>query len=324
MASDADAQVAESFAISHRPPSTATRPCWVHRLPVELLCAIFAEARDTLWTLSYVCGYWRTAVLSSPRLWAHVNITDSILSMCGGWELLELQLMRSGGCVPIAVSLSLTQHVAFVLDLLLPHFHRCKELHLQSLPRTMTARLAESKLRYASLEVLHISTKCQGLATVPLSAPILRVLAGATDCVVSDLQLCWRDITTYNISSPQTAADHLQVLCQMPNLRVCTLALTNWSWKPLEHAHALKRVELPKLEELEMRNVSRESEGAELLSRLVLPRLASLSLHGQPWGSDVVHSVLEQSRCRVQFMGLHSPNAPKTVYDSEKVDGGSP
>ena len=51
---------------------------WTHRLPPEILATVAShlEADTSLVTATHVCHFWRATLLSSPRLWSHLNFKN--------------------------------------------------------------------------------------------------------------------------------------------------------------------------------------------------------------------------------------------------------
>jgi len=51
---------------------------WTHRLPPEMLVEVGSHLKDdvSLITVTHVCHLWRTALLSSPRLWSHLDFSN--------------------------------------------------------------------------------------------------------------------------------------------------------------------------------------------------------------------------------------------------------
>ena len=51
---------------------------WTHHLPPEILTTVASnlEVDTSLVTATHVCHLWRTTLLSSPRLWSHLDFTN--------------------------------------------------------------------------------------------------------------------------------------------------------------------------------------------------------------------------------------------------------
>ena len=71
---------------------------WTHRLPPEMLVEVaFHFKSDTsLVAATHVCHFWRTTLISSPRLWSHLDFTD---------EERALVYLERSKSAPLSVSL---------------------------------------------------------------------------------------------------------------------------------------------------------------------------------------------------------------------------
>ncbi|KAK7034749.1 hypothetical protein VNI00_012156 [Paramarasmius palmivorus] len=93
----------------------------IHRLPTELLLAIFSLATDSsadsldlkqgLWLFSHVCSSWRHLVLAMPYLWSHIQIKPAPVALSAQPTLnrvqaLETYLSRSQN-LPISAKVTL-------------------------------------------------------------------------------------------------------------------------------------------------------------------------------------------------------------------------
>ncbi|KAJ7472777.1 hypothetical protein FB451DRAFT_302949 [Mycena latifolia] len=111
----AKSQELEQFVADHQRVIAPIR-----KLPIEILSEIFLQCvewgsewnpfTDPQWALVRVCRYWRTAALSTPRLWRHIFIHKSTglfdhIPYTFLKPILPLQLKRSAEA-PLALSLT--------------------------------------------------------------------------------------------------------------------------------------------------------------------------------------------------------------------------
>ena len=113
---------------------------WTHRLPPEMLVEVaFHFKSDTsLVVATHVCHFWRTTLISSPRLWSHLDFTD---------EERALVYLERSKLAPLSVSLvglgdpseivreSLKKITSRTITLWAPHDLFLDELLAQSMPK---------------------------------------------------------------------------------------------------------------------------------------------------------------------------------------------
>ncbi|KAJ6508327.1 hypothetical protein C8R45DRAFT_440054 [Mycena sanguinolenta] len=212
-------------AIEHPVPSgpAVSSSPFVHLLPAELVCEIFALALESVsgvdqppWHLGHVCRSWRDAAIAYPQLWSSFTLPTAQLAM------VKTQLRRSANA-PLHVFWSANEdesNVVRVMDLVLAQCNRWVSLRLN--------------LRF-------VSGALDWLSPVRGCLPLLErleVLSG-TDAVIPDVfletpKLCqvildewsshyfspvistWRQVTHYSGVYPTQS--QLDILQAAPNL----------------------------------------------------------------------------------------------------------
>ena len=71
---------------------------WIHRLPPEMLATVASHLEDnaSLVAATHVCHLWHTTLLSSPRLWSHLDFID---------EECALAFLERSKSAPLSVNL---------------------------------------------------------------------------------------------------------------------------------------------------------------------------------------------------------------------------
>ncbi|KAG7442592.1 uncharacterized protein BT62DRAFT_1079192 [Guyanagaster necrorhizus] len=243
----------------------------------------FKSTESSLWSITRVSTQWRSASLSSPRLWSYVNIliTDSNFANYSYIRQLGLQLDRSAK-YPLSISIchiaeeSVAEALPPPLVTILFSFSTCiRELHLY-LPSYLFRQMTLMHLSLLSLEDL-ILLCTDGLSPTEFTnlcllsfAPKLRSLE-VVDIIDSQerFELPWHQLKTYR-------SDHAyQPIYPFRHIG------------PRAHHHLNALRKLPQVEECVLRlgDRSREDDFGDQVYPLICPQLCMLDLLS--WNLDV-------------------------------------
>ncbi|KDQ56372.1 hypothetical protein JAAARDRAFT_158434, partial [Jaapia argillacea MUCL 33604] len=190
----------------------------VRRVPPDVLSSIFIECvgqdkyvdpwrNPVSLLLARICHHWRRVALSTPLLWSSILVHACEVPAYHSIPyiaLINLFLERSGA-VPLSLVFNLQDlEMEGLVDVLIPHIHRCKDLIL-----TFDDSDAES------------SPACRVLRSIEAKAPLLQVLS-----------LCGpADRTLPHIDIGREAPLLRRVTVEVPPMRL------RLPWSRLTHLH---------------------------------------------------------------------------------------
>ncbi|KAJ7059677.1 hypothetical protein C8F01DRAFT_1254593 [Mycena amicta] len=297
----------------------------VHRLPPELLCAIFYLAAtatlsstawrmgfwvDVPWWLGHICASWRATALSYSHLWTTISVHAK-----ANLTALQEQLKRTKSAsllVRFAATRGyISQLPDDVLALILATSPRWVALQLSDMDALAFCsadivwmnRLEGSLLSLERLEIFRT-----GFETFPpslfSSAPLLRrvlLMEASKNDGSSSVELPWSQITHYRAANHLFA--HLRVLrLAAQNLVECVLG--TWRERPIIQKDD---IQLPRLHCLRL-----VLENTELLQRIIAPSLHVLALWCETrdkepiWNAalDKVMPFVRRSQCTLTKLAL--------------------
>ncbi|KAK7024937.1 F-box domain-containing protein [Favolaschia claudopus] len=259
----------------------------VRQIPLEILAYIFefvVESNEYYppWTLSAVCGRWRAAALSQPRLWTSIRY-----HRYNPFDKYEAQLLRSG-TLPLSIEVDvdmehpndLSPEERCIFQLLCDHASRWenvslrgpRQLFMEEIRWMITAPL--SRLRQLAVEMPYDSFDPNPMDVFQSALQLERVQANREFWYRPlPMTLSWSQLVTFGGSN--TWAGHLHALATASNLVDCAPDIVLMPDSPLPPAPIL----LPRLQRLSFSN-------SGFLSCLETPALLELycanDLHAVP------------------------------------------
>ncbi|KII88198.1 hypothetical protein PLICRDRAFT_54047 [Plicaturopsis crispa FD-325 SS-3] len=115
----------------------------IHRLPVEIIVAIFREAQPhipntvALHTLAAVSRDWRAITIGTPFLWSSLKITHR-----RPLELFKIELERS---CPLSVDIAINSTLSYHTDIDETRIHEAYDLIVQNMERVRSLSIRASK-----------------------------------------------------------------------------------------------------------------------------------------------------------------------------------
>jgi hypothetical protein len=152
--------------------------------------------------LTRVCQRWRAVVYATPMLWSTIYIIAESYSVGQAIKATEHWMSCSAQC---PLSITLRSHdlrpCQFVLELLLPHAHRWRNISLQ-IPYQLLSAFSSIRHELPSLEYLCIDIYEPLMHSVPImdyfsQAPRLSIVDHGTYLSPSSLILPWSQLTSY-------------------------------------------------------------------------------------------------------------------------------
>ncbi|KAH8111725.1 hypothetical protein DFH11DRAFT_574844 [Phellopilus nigrolimitatus] len=319
-------------------------------LPQEMLLDIFmhfVESDDAgsrgspssnspLFTLTWVCQYWRSVAISHQRLWTRIELGERGTDPANDVRLFDLWISRAGPTRPLYIKMCHemrdSEHPVFfeqtrakrylhgmkmLTDKLVTVSHRWRTLDLHTLDLfTVDPILRELFSGAPQLEYLSISTKyfdyfygsvhfadlsyCPKLRRMRLSSPMLCPSRGSTVATT---------MTSLEIDLCSSMKDCMTWLSICPNLESLDIRFHSMvSPLPLEKVPLV----LSRLSHLKIACFSNDSEPSTLLGHLTLPALRDLSLDmnglahpelNQSW-SDQILSIIRRSSAPLERLTL--------------------
>lgn len=263
----------------------------IHTLPADVLTNIFGllpddrTGSDVLFTIAWVCQYWRALVLDTPTLWTTLNFRNQHMLDCA------LTLSKKA---PLSIKLAGSTRLQWALEKIIPHMSRVVNLDI-SMSDTfhpvmdvslgqMHALLANG--RACTLQRLSLNQCDVWGCSLASAAPRLRELR-LSNCSHS----WWADILPSNLISLEIERPHNQIhfrdiprfLQGLPRLKSVTL--TSCCPRPGNIAEEFNhltmddsdRIFLPHFERLSMDDHSHSILGA--LNGLSFPADTTFNLH---------------------------------------------
>ncbi|KAK0462394.1 uncharacterized protein EV420DRAFT_1524477 [Desarmillaria tabescens] len=265
----------------------------------------FESTESSLWSVTGVSKQWRSASLSSPRLWSYINIiiTESNFDDHSYIRQLGLQLDRSTKH-PLSISICRvvrgSERIALPPQLvaILFSFSSCiRELHLY-LDEYLLSQMSNMRLSLPSLEYLVLL--CQSLNGIfgPTS-PHLRLFSSTPKLQSLEVidwkdgfEIPWNQVKKYHndhryiptpnffsLSGPR-AHHHLNALRKFQQVEECTLRLSGVS-DTLDLGGDVYPLICPQLRVLDLSSWTIDrtpSAFQQVADRLVLPRLSILKV----------------------------------------------
>lgn len=153
--------------------------------------------------LARVCQRWRAVIYATPMLWSTISLVVESYSVEQAIKATEHWMSASAQC---PLNITLRSHdlrpCQLVLDLLLPHAHRWKNVSLQ-IPYQLLNTFSSIRNNLSSLEYLRIDIYEPSMHNVPTmdyfsQAPRLSIVDHGTSLSPSSLILPWSQLTSYS------------------------------------------------------------------------------------------------------------------------------
>ncbi|PBK95183.1 hypothetical protein ARMGADRAFT_1011068 [Armillaria gallica] len=291
----------------------------------------FKPTESSLWSITGVCTKWRSASLSSPRLWSYVNIiiTESNFDDYSYIRQLGLQLDRSERC-PLSISICRMTNSLLGQDLppqlvaiLFSFSSRIRELHLY-LSSFTSLGMGEMQLSLPSLECLVLLCQDEHWSfVIPENLRLFSSTPKLQSLEIIDwrngLELPWSQLKKYHSdhryiptgSRGSRTHHHLNALRKLQQVEECALRLSGAS-SVREFGANVYPLICPQLRVLDLSSWSKERAGTQsvfrqVADRLVLPALSVLRVACSQRGHYEVQEVFPRYAI---FSNVHNPRLP--------------
>ncbi|KAK7065045.1 hypothetical protein R3P38DRAFT_3383422 [Favolaschia claudopus] len=250
----------------------------------------------------HICRHWRDIALSTPMLWASIHIPLTVragIELSAATIILERWLKLSGGC-PLAISLYSDDYESsldprHIVSMVLDVASRLRRLSLRgpfhiflpllslgpdSLP--CLSRLELSDSTHPDTQIFKDHPEAMNIIQLPSLTGISMLSAGMDYDLLS---LRWSQLTSltlfqHNYASPEESGyfdgnKALEILRRCPNLRRCSLTITELDLNHCALSSDSAHISLPFLESLTLTGDFRLSSWN---SKLSLPKLSYLCI----------------------------------------------
>lgn len=275
-----------SFEIAHKNILFPAR-----RLPSEIVAEIMLHAQferestperrirtspldvtSGLWVYGRVCSHWRAVISSHPTFWSNIDISRFDLGPSAP-AVLAAVLERSD-TLPLNIDFNATRYqfkfpkssVQVILDILLLHSHRWKDVKFSRLPKSLLPSFSLLAARQSPLlESLYLlpDEHCtifgaDPIATIFENSPQLHSVTLRSMGNTSAMRLPWSQLTEYIVDGYEP--ENFDLLQWMPHIQHFSVPLVGapppgTAMLRLPHlkrldASVLRHIEVPALEEL--------------------------------------------------------------------------
>lgn len=214
------------------------------------------DPRQVPWSLAHVSHRWRSMVLSSPRLWALIRITEKDYKSEGSANSLSVQLQRSAACSLSVVVADSPPNPGPVMLLLLSSSSRWTELSFRVTPNSLRhfTPITGAIQKLQLLDLLGHPDFSIGSLSIGESriledafraAPSLRTVKTDNPELMYSCTLPWSQILELEITKVTSWRKLIRFVERMPNLQKITCSIQTvgeqWPFKvDLPHLKALR------------------------------------------------------------------------------------
>ncbi|KAJ6507761.1 hypothetical protein C8R47DRAFT_1099485 [Mycena vitilis] len=306
----------QEFELKQRSMLSALR-----KLPNELLVQIFLACReDTVlgvgelrfassWIMTRVCGLWREVAISTPSLWAVIDVSRWSKGYTSERCLIQLltQQIQWSGAVPLTLQWEQPKTLSeegrqSMLELLLSVAHRWRDANLV-LSHQDYADVFKHQRSFPLLHKLGLSrTEPSSREYTFPACPLLRDLALPPQPSLERLDFPWAQLRTCRFSA-SPPGDVLALIRLMPNLVEASIDRT----RNIQHQDHHTETTSPTLQRL---SIALYGDGTEdLLRALLAPALQHLVVENSHLGPEL-HGFLVRSRCTLTSLRLRYIKLP--------------
>ncbi|KZT19809.1 hypothetical protein NEOLEDRAFT_1245638 [Neolentinus lepideus HHB14362 ss-1] len=314
----------KSSPSSHLLPENATSSSSIRRLPPELLSQIFIHCLlpDTFlspkWQVapllpSQVCHIWRITALSTPLLWASLDIKPSKL-MNTSWLDLTRGFLARAGALPLSVrfSVPIESEIEDFIKPLMPYISRSRELSLKVPPAAIWFLTRETYpfLRSLCVNITQCSLGSESEQEQPMVlAPHLSTvsfLGWFTPWLLYKNVLPWSRLRKCSLSQAAGTYKWLKVLRHCSELTSLEIEFNSHLDQRSLDSSAADVILLSRLRELAI--VARNGVGVgAFLDYLSAPALVDLRAHVRTTSVPLVRTItglLARSGCKLENMEI--------------------
>lgn len=267
------------------------------------------NTKDILWVLGQVCRSWRNAILSFPRVWSFIRITDEDIQPSNvKYAITELLRRSKDAPLFLEARVSDDQASTFIIKALVRHSSRWCEATIR-LPSDQLPHLNSVKGRLPALVNLTLLVDIDDDDAGPRPrfdldafkvAPALRSVVSWHDMEELPISLPWSQLTLYDGWQQQEGA-HLRILRLLTNVERCDLADNSGELIPADDRPT--PILLPRLRSFKF------THEIELLNHLTLPALDYLEILAgadstEPSMNPLV-SLIARSSCSITSLSYH-------------------
>ncbi|KAJ7484961.1 hypothetical protein B0H11DRAFT_2019396 [Mycena galericulata] len=316
-------------------PNELVSEIFIHSLPPSDSEESDSSALSSPLLLGRICRKWRDISLSTPRLWTDIDFTignrESSKVSINRLELLDTFFTRSRNC---QLNISMTYHpfhpptasgelaAGVAMEAVTQHCRRWEEAYL-AVPLLHLTRAT------GDMPLLHTLTLCvtdidelvlQGAdPTAPVEmfekAPKLKRLI-LVDFIPGIFTLPWAQLTTISIIRARFPLDIVEVLRASVNL-TCFLADFEEACDDEAMDDILDIPPLLHLTDLHLGGETYCPSHMQLLEKLTLPALSSLSIHEScfvPNPIATVRNLISRSKCPLRHITVTEAEKPSRSY----------
>ena len=313
----------------------------VHHMPPEILSEIFIQCQDTApfdptdrdggvrldkapLLLGKICSRWRCVSLSTPKLWASIQLSVEIHNAESRVMMAKTWLARSGTCL-LSIALNIRRgykkfsSLELLMQVLLKHCNRWRRIYF-CMPLPDIKCFSPAKNCIPQLQQLLVNVRNHIGAPPPTykeaidifeCAPQLHRFNLAPGFPTSLLKVPYHQLKHLDLQE-RSATETLNFLGLTPNLETCTVSPTS----RMQESQYLPVL----LRNLRYIHISIRTDLGNFFDRLSLPMLRELSIDLQdgPWMA-VPELICLFSQGSLEKFSFHSGPSHHYLYESDMI-----